>query len=140
MVGKRIVGGLRRWWKAAALAVLTLAAMVPALTGIPVHEWLGLVVTVLLLVHCGLRAPRLRALFRRGGWMRVGALVDGAVYAVLALCLVSGRLVSGSVLPALGLYAPGYFFWDPLHAFSAKLLLALLLVHGFLHWRALHAR
>ena len=34
-----------------------------------------------------------------------------------------------AVLPALGLYARGYFFWDPLHAASAKVLLALLLVH-----------
>ena len=33
---------------------------------------------------------------------------------------VSGLMVSGTVLPVLGLYAPGYFFWDPLHAIAAK--------------------
>ena len=62
------------------------------------------------------------------------------IYAVLvllslALCVVSGLLVSGDVLPALGLYADGYYFWDPVHAFSAKLLLALIIVHIVVHWR-----
>ena len=47
---------------------------------------------------------------------------------------VSGIMVSGAVLPALGLYADGYYFWDPLHAIAAKALLALLLVHVVVHW------
>ena len=55
--------------------------------------------------------------------------------AALAVCAVSGVMVSGAVLPAFGLYAEGYFFWDPLHAASAKVLLALLLVHVAVHWR-----
>ncbi|MEI3231991.1 MAG: DUF4405 domain-containing protein [Gordonibacter pamelaeae] len=51
------------------------------------------------------------------------------------VCVVSGVLVSGAVLPALGYYAQGYYFWDPLHAVSAKVLLALLLVHVVVHAR-----
>ena len=50
-------------------------------------------------------------------------------------CAVSGLMVSGAVLPFFGLYAEGYYFWGPLHAVSAKLLLALLLVHVVAHWR-----
>lgn len=138
--GSRFSRLLRRWWKAVVLALLALACMVPALTGVPLHEWLGLVVAALLLVHCGVRVRRAGPMFRRGGVFRLGVVVDAALYLVLALCLVSGLLVSGTVLPALGLFAPGYFLWDPLHAFSAKLLLALLIVHGFLHWKALGQR
>ena len=40
-------------------------------------------------------------------------------------CAVSGIMVSGDVLRAFGWYAEGYYFWDPLHAVSAKVLLAL---------------
>ena len=122
-----------------ALAALAGAAMLPALTGVPAHEWLGLAATAALLVHCGVHAWRLPALARRGGRLRLGAAVDCLVFASLALCAVSGLMVSATVLPALGLFAPGYFFWDPLHSFSAKLLLAALLVHAFLHWRGLRA-
>lgn len=39
-------------------------------------------------------------------------------------------IVSGAVLPAFG-----YYFWDPLHALSAKVFLALLLTHLAMHAR-----
>ncbi|MDO4289622.1 MAG: hypothetical protein Q4C41_00135 [Eggerthellaceae bacterium] len=48
-------------------------------------------------------------------------------------------MVSGAVLPAFGLYATGYFFWNPLHAASAKVLLALLLIHVAVNVRRIAA-
>ena len=49
------------------------------------------------------------------------------------------RMESGAILPALGWYAEGYFFWAPLHAAAAKVLLALIVVHlaldGAAAWR-----
>ena len=136
----RLGAFVRRRWAVVVLAVLAGAAMLPALTGVPAHEWLGLAATAALLVHCGAHAWRLPALARRGGRLRLGAAVDCLVFASLALCAVSGLMVSATVLPAVGLFSPGYFFWDPLHSFSAKLLLAALLVHAFLHWRGLRAK
>ena len=47
----------------------------------------------------------------------------------LSLIHISGAMVSGTLLPSLGFYATGYYFWGPLHALSAKVLLAALLVH-----------
>ena len=42
----------------------------------------------------------------------------------------SGLAVSGTVLPALGMVQTnGFFFWDPLHAASAKVLFILVVVH-----------
>ena len=61
--------------------------------------------------------------------------LDALLLAALAVCAVSGLLISGTVLPSFGLFADGYYFWNPLHAASAKLLLALLLVHVVAHWR-----
>ena len=60
---------------------------------------------------------------------RAGRLALNIVLLVaLAACVVSGVMVSGAALPSLGLYATGYSFWDPLHAVSAKVLLALVVV------------
>ncbi|MFR7404215.1 MAG: DUF4405 domain-containing protein [Coriobacteriaceae bacterium] len=57
----------------------------------------------------------------------------------VAVVVLSGLMESGTVLPAFGFYAEGYDFWGPLHAASAKVLLALLVVHGALNlgsaWR-----
>ena len=62
-------------------------------------------------------------------------VLDALIVVAFMTCTVSGVLVSGAVLPAFGLYADGFFFWDPLHAASAKVLLALLVVHVVAHWR-----
>ena len=103
-----------------------LAAANPALTGIPVHEYMGLGAAVLMAAHIVASAEGLLA-FRRGRWGR--AVLNGVLLVALATCALSGVMVSGDVLPALGLYAEGYHFWDPLHALSAKVLLAALIVH-----------
>uniref|UniRef100_UPI003AF40BD6 hypothetical protein n=1 Tax=Adlercreutzia equolifaciens TaxID=446660 RepID=UPI003AF40BD6 len=92
------------------LAVYLLAAN-PALTGIPPHELIGLGAFIVVAAHVSVSADGL------GGRGRVGQLVLNAVLLLaLAACVVSGVMVSGTVLPSLGLYAMGYHFWDPLHA------------------------
>lgn len=122
---------------AAVLAFYLLAAN-PAMTGVPLHEWVGVGAVVVLVAHCASSAALLPSLLRPGAKRaeRVGrAALDAALLVAVALCAVSGLMVSGDVLPALGFYAEGYYFWDPLHAFSAKLLLALVLVHLVIHAR-----
>lgn len=122
---------------ATVLALYVLAAN-PAVTGIPLHEWVGLGAMVVLVVHCASSATLLPSLLRPGA-KRAGRMgrfaLDAALLVAVALCAVSGVMVSGDVLPTLGLYAEGYYFWDPLHAFAAKMLLALVLVHLVIHAR-----
>ncbi len=112
----------------AVLVVYVLAAN-PAVTGVPVHEWAGLGAFALLAAHCAARGMG-RGVTAKGIALTV---LNTLVLLCLALCVVSGVMVSGTVLPALGLFAEGYYFWDPLHAVAAKLLLALLLVHVAVH-------
>ena len=64
-------------------------------------------------------------------------MLDVATALVFMVAMVSGIMVSRFILPALGLVAPGYFFWNPLHSLFAKLLLALLLVHVVVHAKQL---
>lgn len=107
----------------AVLAVYLLAVN-PVLTGIPLHEFVGLGAFVVVAAHVVASGEGL------GGRGRAGQLLlNAALLLSLVVCAVSGVMVSGAVLPSLGLYASGYHFWDPLHAVAAKVLLAALLVH-----------
>ncbi|WP_165171292.1 DUF4405 domain-containing protein [Adlercreutzia sp. ZJ242] len=105
----------------------------PAVTGIAVHEWLGFGALAVIIVHVATHFDYLvetaRSSARRRGVRLAKLALDATLVIVLMLCCASGLMVSGAVLPTFGLYAEGYYFWDPLHAVSAKLLLALLLVH-----------
>lgn len=108
------------------LLVIYLVASLPALTGTPAHEWIGMVAAVALACHCAFHGlvwpPRsAKQVFR--------LVLNIIILATLATVAISGMMVSGTVLPTFGLYAVGYYLWNPLHALSAKLLLALLLIH-----------
>ena len=50
----------------------------------------------------------------RGRWAQ--RVLNGALLIALAFCVVSGAMVSGTLLPSLGFYATGHYFWGPLHA------------------------
>ncbi|HIT51663.1 MAG TPA: DUF4405 domain-containing protein [Candidatus Aveggerthella excrementigallinarum] len=120
--------------------VVYLVVANPALTGIGVHEWLGIAAFVAFVAHAAQHgdwvAETARTAFARPSLGRTGHFVlDALIVVAFMTCTVSGVLVSGAVLPALGLYADGFFFWNPLHAASAKVLLALLVVHVVAHWR-----
>lgn len=122
-----------------ALAVYLVSAN-PALTGVPAHEWVGIGVFVVFFVHMVQHvdwvSETVRSMFNHPSAGRIGYFVlDVLILVSFVTCTVSGVLISGTVLRTFGLFADGYFFWDPLHAASAKVLLALLIVHLALHWR-----
>ena len=124
----------------AVVLALYLVAANPALTGIGIHEWLGLGVLVAFFVHAAVHADwvveAVRGSFAHPSWARMGnAVLDVFILVAFMTATVSGIMVSGAFLPALGLYAEGYYFWDPLHAVSAKVLLALLVLHVVVHWK-----
>lgn len=110
-----------------AVLVAYLIAANPLITGIPFHEFTGLGAVAFVAAHVVLSADGLLTRGRTGNAKR--AMLNGALLLALAACAVSGIMVSGEALPALGLYATGYHFWDPLHAFAAKVLMAALIVH-----------
>lgn len=117
--------------------VAYIVASNPVLTGADAHEWVGLGVTLVFLLHVAQHISWARSTL--GGWRcatrsaRGNLVVDALAFVALAICAISGALVSGAVLPAFGLYSEGYFFWNPLHALFAKVLLALLVVHFVIH-------
>lgn len=104
---------------AVVLVVYALAAN-PAVTGVPLHEWLGMGALAVVVAHAAMHADYLLDTFlsaaHRRGMRFAKAVLDMALVLAFMVCCVSGLMVSGEVLPALGLYAEGYYFWSPLHA------------------------
>lgn len=118
--------------------VLYVIVATPAMTGIAVHEWLGvgiyLVLFVHVLFHMDWVIKTTKRVFSHPTFSQVfNYIIDVLLFLTLTLVVISGILISGDFLRAFGLYANGYYFWDPIHAFSAKLLLALLVVHIVAH-------
>lgn len=126
----------------AALACLFAVALLPGLTGVGLHEWLGLGVWVALLVHVARHLPKLwaqcRAARKHGALRAKGrCALSLALFVLLAVCALSGIMESGEVMRSFGLYSSGFYSWQPLHAFAAKALLSLVVVHVALHARML---
>ena len=127
---------------AVVLVIYALAAN-PAISGVSIHEWLGLGALLVVIVHTAMHFDHIIETFRaptnRRGIRLAKAVLDVALVLVFALCAVSGVMVSGTLLQTFGFYAEGYYFWDPLHAASAKILLAMLLVHVVANWKLIAA-
>jgi hypothetical protein len=125
-------------------AVIYLASANPGITGLAVHEWVSIGVFLVFVVHTAQHydwvIDTFKKLRQKPPLSSVGNLVlDAATVVVFMVVTVSGIMVSRHILPLLGLVAPGYFFWSPLHSISAKVLLALLVVHVVAHARWLWA-
>lgn len=124
---------------AIALVLYAVAAN-PSITGFSLHEWFGLAALVVFIAHSAMHADwianAVKRAFRQPSLASTGRLaLDILLTLSLVICCVSGVLESGEVLRKLGYFADGYYFWNPLHAASAKVLLALILVHIVLHVR-----
>lgn len=126
------------WLDAAVLAGYTLAYSY-GFTGIAVHEWLGLAVGLVLLVHLTLHwdwvVRTTRRMLRRRGQDRLIWLVNLALLFAMTLCVASGILISRVAMPALGFFFIASPFWNRLHILTADITLGLVPVHIALRWR-----
>jgi len=116
-----------------------LVATNPVTTGTPVHEWLGIGLALVALVHLvvhwewTVRAAR-RLLGRLGALPRVNFMLDVALLAAIVTCVVSGLAVSRSALAFVGRTMSDTSVWHSIHSESSTVLLALVGVHLGLHW------
>jgi hypothetical protein len=117
--------------------VVYIIAANPLITGLAVHEWVGLGIIIVFIVHCAAHYDWVLATIRHhNDKVSVANLIlDIVTLVVFMVVTISGLMVSRYLLPLFGFVAPGYFFWNPLHSISAKVLLALLLVHVVVHWK-----
>jgi hypothetical protein len=121
----------------AVALVLYLLAANPAVTGLLLHEYLSLALLVVIAAHCAVHYDWVLAVLKKhvAGGDTANLVLDAVSLLAFLLVTVSGLMVSRFILPLFGYVAGGYFIWKPLHSISAKVLLALMLVHVIVHWR-----
>ncbi len=138
----------RKLWIDGIALLVYIVVSLPGLTGVAAHEWLGLAIFVVLAVHLAQHLTTLAPKQTKNRAARITRTVLAVALGIsLMVVMVSGLMVSGAVLPTFGYYAEGYYFWNPLHAIFAKILLALFQVHLFVNiapaqalWRKYRAK
>jgi hypothetical protein len=127
------------FWLDASIFVGYMFAYSFGFTGLAIHEWLGLALGLVLVVHLTLHwdwvVRTTRRVAGRHGRDRVIWVVNLALLFAMTLCVVSGILISRVALPALGFFLPSNEFWTRLHVVTAEVTLGLVPVHVALRWR-----
>lgn len=121
------------------LFVALLIAFEPRLSGIPIHEWLSLVLGITLTVHLlwhwdwmlNIGKRYFKRLFHVS---RLKFVVDLLFLIAFVTVLVSGLLVSRSILPLFGIQTVHRSLWRPIHSLSGNLSLLFLAIHLGLNW------
>jgi hypothetical protein len=116
-----------------------LIAMDPHSSGIPVHEWLATSLIAALIVHLLLSWDWITQVTRRflgktNVQSRINYILNWLLFIDGTVIMLSGFMISESVLPSLGITLPQNFAWRSLHDLSANLFLLLLGLHTALHW------
>jgi cytochrome b561 len=114
------------------------------LTGIPVHEWLGLAFGIGFVVHLALHwdwvMRTARQIFSSAPVReRIKWSVDIALYVMLGAAVVSGWYISRHAAPAFGVARIDETFFRGLHSTTADLSVLLVAVHLGLNWRWMRA-
>ena len=116
-----------------------LIAMDPRSSGIAIHEWLATSLIAVLVVHLLLSWDWIARLTRRfvgniNNQSRINYILNWSLFIDGSIIMLSGLMISESVLPFLGFSLPRNFAWRGLHEFSTNLFLVLLGLHTALHW------
>lgn len=110
----------------------------PAWTGISFHTWLSIAILVPLLVHLVVNwewAVRIARTFTQKlfSTSRLNFVVDLPLMVAAVAVMVSGFMVSPSLLAPFGIHTSNFMAWHYVHAWSADATMLLLAVHLLLH-------
>ncbi len=127
-----------------ALFGLVLVMLSPRLTGLPLHEWIGLALGVPVLIHLLLSWPWIaRATLvvpvRPGMRHRINYILNWLLFASLVLEIVSGMMISVVAIPALGVATIEDRAWRSLHNRYLNLFVLLVGLHIAMNWNALRS-
>lgn len=116
----------------------------PRLTGLPAHEWLGLSLGIIVMIHLLLSwawiASTTAGLVRRATWRtRVNFALNVILFILLVLVITSGIAISVVAVPALGVATIDDRAWRSLHNLTLNWLVLLTGFHVVMNWRPLVA-
>ena len=123
-----------------AIFLAFLVAMAPRFSGIPVHEWLGIVFGAAIITHLLLHWQWIVEVTRRflgtAQWSaRVNYVLNALLFVDVTVVIFTGLLISQAALPALGIPVALGGPWHMLHTFSANLFVFIVGLHVALHWQ-----
>jgi hypothetical protein len=118
-------------------AIVLGAGLAPAALG--VHEWLGVVFVVALLLHLLLQWPWIASAtgqlrVPRAPRVRINYTLNALLFIVMIFALASGFVVSRTVLPALGMHPSGNFVWIKVHKLFSSLVIVIVGLHLGMNW------
>lgn len=137
----------RRWnltkvnlWYDLAIFVAALLAPAVFLTGLTIHEWLGiglgLAVIVHLLLHWSWIVQVTKRFFGSTTWTsRINYVLNVLFFVVLTVIVFTGLMISEVALPLFGIQAPSGQLWRPLHSLASDAMVFILALHVALHWK-----
>lgn len=130
---------LKNFWIDIALFLMFIVDMNTHLTGIAVHEWLGILFGGSLIYHILLHwewiSNATRKLFGKLPTIqRIRYVADLALFAMMVIVVASGILISRDALPAVGITATGSRFWSGLHHVTSNMVIVLVGLHIALSW------
>lgn len=127
-------------WIDFAALIAFLAAFAPYSTGIPIHEWLGIAVGGVVLVHLLLQwdwiIKTTRNFFDKiPARKRLNYALNALFFIDTVIIIFTGLMISEVVLPVLGItvaYTPVYF---TIHSLAADIAVLITGLHVALHWK-----
>lgn len=114
----------------------------PRLTGLPVHEWLGLALGLPLLLHLLLSwrwiATATAGVFARGGMRsRINYVLNAILFVLIVIEIISGSMISAIAAPTLGIPTVNDRSWRALHNLCLNWTLLVLGLHVAMNWTPL---
>jgi hypothetical protein len=111
----------------------------PRRTSITGHEWLGVAFAALLFIHILVNwrwivttLGRVRAAEPRRS--RINATLNGALFIVMVITVLSGVAISEVLLPLVDASRSDHIAWVKIHSFFAGTALAIVGLHVALNW------
>ena len=119
--------------------VALLIASAPHFTGDAIHEWLSLALGGAIIVHLLLNwnwivqiTARLFAKVAKG--QRFNYILNWGLFASGIMIMLSGLMISKTVVPFFGISLPDNMSWKQLHELSTNITMILMGLHIATHW------
>jgi hypothetical protein len=124
----------------AVIFLFFLIGFEPDLTGNAIHEWLNLCLAATIVVHLVLHWDWTAALLRRpfgrmSRKLRIDSAIDLLLFVTFVILMLSGLMISKSILGVPGAEPSRHSIWQELHSASGSILLLLVGMHFALHWK-----
>ena len=140
-MGKAVARGTFAIYVAVLLLATLLSVYSPRLTGLTLHEWLGVSLVATLIVHLLLSWSWISAGTRRfadrNARARINYVLNWTLFVLILIELTSGVAISHVALPSVGVRTINDRSWRALHNGTLNWTLLVLGFHVAMNWRPL---